>query len=246
MSTSTTNKSNKCEIWSCLDQIANQISKWVKKITDQLDENIHNASPYFIKPKYDVVQFDDSYYIRIEISDIDKNSLYTTLIKNRGVCVYMKKNRPTVVTPHEIVYSNRTYGMCKLYILFPNSIKETEIYPTYYNGILTLKLYKKEISFQNNYSTTHHIHMDYLNPDYHYNDNDNGSTLIDDNDNDGSDDSSDDSSNDSFDNGNRINEIIVNLDSENSPPLDGEKLLNSPDNYNYNNDESFDIYIDDR
>jgi HSP20 family molecular chaperone IbpA len=139
------NNRNKCDLWTFFAQTAEHISTWFRKMSDKFEESVNNVSISFIKPKYDVVELDDCFYIRVEISGIDKDSLYTS-INDRAVCVYMKKKRPIVVAPHQMIYSNRTYGMCKLYVVLPNNVQHEHIYTIYDEGILTLIFYKKALS----------------------------------------------------------------------------------------------------
>ena len=131
--------------WNTLNKIMLNVDTFVKKFIDKLDENMNNLSPAFIRPKYDVVEFDDCYYVRIEVSGMDERSLFSDIKENnRSLCLYMKKKRPVDVEPHEVIYSNRSYGMCRLYIKLPNTVQYNEAtIPDYNNGILTLIFYKK-------------------------------------------------------------------------------------------------------
>ena len=135
--------------WNTLNRIMLSVDIFVKKCIDKIDENVNNLSPSFIRPKYDVVEFDDSYYVRIEVSGMDENSLFSDIKENnRSLCLYMKKKRPVDVDSHEIIYSNRSYGMCRLYIKLPNTVEYNEqMMPDYRNGILTLIFYKKNSTY---------------------------------------------------------------------------------------------------
>ena len=125
------------DVLSTLNCFGEQINNVFTRIMDKVDESVHNLSPSYLKPKYDIVDLHDEYYIRIEIPGVDDKSLYTELIE-RSVCIYMKKTRPIITDPHEIIYTNRSYGMCRLYIIMPKQVERKNITPFYNDGVLTI------------------------------------------------------------------------------------------------------------
>lgn len=133
----------RCDIWTILNNITTDIGQWVSRVIDKVDESVHNFGPSFIKPYYDVIEKEDTVQINIEISGLTEDSLHTS-ISGRRICIYFKKKRPVIVEPHEVAYSNREYGMCRLYIILSNKVHQTEIYePIYEEGVLTLTFQKK-------------------------------------------------------------------------------------------------------
>lgn len=139
-------KSCKCDIWTILNSISNEIGNFVSRLVDKVDESVHNFGPSFIKPNYDVIEMEDTIIVNIEISGLTEDSLHTT-ISGRKICIYFKKKRPIIVEPHEVAYSNREFGMCRLYIVLSNKVYQTDIYePIYEEGVLTLTFQKKILS----------------------------------------------------------------------------------------------------
>lgn len=132
--------------WMTINRIIDNVDSFFKRVSDKIEENINNISPSFVVPKYDVVEFDDCYYIRVEVCGMDTESLYTDIKENnRSISIYMKKNRHVdFVSPHEIIYTNRSYGMCRLFIKLPENVESNSVVPSYENGILTVLVYKKD------------------------------------------------------------------------------------------------------
>lgn len=139
-------KACKCDVWTILNNITTEIGQWVSKLVDKVDESVHNFGPSFIKPYYDVIEMEDTIRVNIEISGLTEDSLHTS-ISGRRICIYFKKKRPIIVEPHEIAYTNREFGMCRLYIILSNKVLDSDIYePIYEEGVLTLIFQKKVLS----------------------------------------------------------------------------------------------------
>jgi HSP20 family protein len=129
------------EVCNSLNNIGKHIETLVNEFTDKLDESYNNFDFHNLKPKYDIIELETEYNIRIEIPGIDDKSLHTELV-DRSICIHMKKERPLDIDPHKIIYTNRSYGMCKLYIIMPENVRETNIMPFYNDGILTIMFEK--------------------------------------------------------------------------------------------------------
>jgi len=125
------------EVCDSLNNIGKHIEMWAREFTDKLDESYNNFDFSNLKPKYDVIELETEYNIRIEIPGVDDKSLHTELV-DRSVCIYMKKQRPIDEDPHKIIFTNRSYGMCKLYIIMPEHVRQANMVPFYNDGILTI------------------------------------------------------------------------------------------------------------
>lgn len=131
------------EVCDSLNNIGRQIEIWAREFTDKIDESYNNFDFSNLKPKYDIIEFETEYNIRIEIPGIDDTSLHTELI-DRSVCIYMKKERPLDINYHKVIFTNRAYGMCKLYVIMKKQVRLSNITPFYKDGILTIIFEKCE------------------------------------------------------------------------------------------------------
>ncbi len=127
-----------------LGDILNQINHWANKFEDEFipkqKENIHYTA---FKPLMDVYEQDNSYIIEIELPGINKSDV-NIKVNEDGVLSINGKKTNSYNTDLSKLRQERKFGEFSRSLQLSNDIDIHNISSVFENGILRLKINKKE------------------------------------------------------------------------------------------------------
>jgi HSP20 family molecular chaperone IbpA len=111
-------------------------------VSDMFSSSSASTEDDSFEPKYDVISFDDSFYIHIESPGIILDDIQMTS-KTNEVNFYISKKQKATVSPHTMIENNRKYGIYKLHLVLPHPVMANKINVEYNDGVICAIIPKK-------------------------------------------------------------------------------------------------------
>jgi HSP20 family molecular chaperone IbpA len=126
--------------------VSDVFEKKMDEISDIFSGANSNGDDDTFEPKYDVISFEDSFYIHIESPGIILDDIQITSTSTNGpvgVNFYISKKQKATVSPHTMIENTRNYGIYRLHLTLPHPIMPNKINVKYNDGVICAVIPKK-------------------------------------------------------------------------------------------------------